>query len=146
MILNLVSGHLWWGDCFIVTHQIFEDEDGESAPRVFWIRGRGKGSAPRFHLRQAYGATGSDRIIALPLAIRQTPYRYLSYFFRSVLNIRRASGVEPVSNKIADHRDKTPRQKPRNERPIFPAIFRLNPEAIAIICSPLPGGVGWRAN
>jgi hypothetical protein len=36
--------------------------------------------------------------------------------------------------------DNPQRQKPSNEGLIFPAIFRLNPEAIAVICSPLPGG------
>jgi hypothetical protein len=143
----MVSVHLDRVNCFIVTHQIFEDEDGESAAYGF----SGSAAAGKAALHGSTFAKPTARQVptalsALPLAIRQTPYRYLSYFFRSVLNIRRASGVEPVSSKIADHRDKTPRQKPRNERPIFLAIFRLNPEAIAIICSPLPGGVGWRAN
>ena len=104
--------------------------------------------APRQISRDVFGATqsGSPPVIArldcteaLP-SIRCNPDDSIGLFFRPFLNIQKASSVESVSKKITSDRDNTLRQKPSNERLIFPAIFRLNPEAIAVICSPLPGG------
>src|ERR1700683_1437788 len=84
MILNLVSGHLWWGDCFIVTHQISDEErrgPRKRPPTGLLPAAVGKAALHGSTFAKPTGRQVPTALSALHLAIRQTPYRYPSYFF-----------------------------------------------------------------
>jgi hypothetical protein len=69
MILNLVSGHLWWADCFIVTHQISEDSLSDEAQVLSC---RPLKSASRLVLRSHTFDPGTPSMSALASEARST--------------------------------------------------------------------------